>query len=334
MRIAIDAMGGDHAPKEIVIGTEDAARKNSNVTYILYGAEDEIRKYLIDDLSNIEIIHTDEKIESDDDPVRAIRRKKEASMVLAARDVQEGKADALVSCGNTGALVAAGLLVVGRFANVDRPALMSTLPAFSDSRQEFDFLDLGANADAKPVNILQHAILGTHFARDIRGVENPTVGLLNIGTEENKGNDLTKKAYNLLKDEPSINFYGNIEARDLLNGLVDVIVTDGFTGNAVLKTMEGTTSTMKNVIKNAILSGGLKTKVGGFLVKDAISQLGDSLDHNKVGGAILIGVKAPVVKSHGSSKREVVEYTLETTKNILSSGVIDNMAEAFTDQKQ
>ena len=331
MRIAIDAMGGDHAPKEIVIGAENAARNNSDVSYILYGAEDEIRKYLTDDLSNIEIVHTDEKIEADDDPVRAVRRKKEASMVLAARDVQEGRADALMSCGNTGALVAAGLLVVGRFPNVDRPALMSTLPAFSEGRQEFEFLDLGANADAKPVNILQHAVLGTHFARDIRGIQNPTVGLLNIGTEENKGNDLTKKAYDLLKDEPAVNFYGNIEARDLLNGLVDVIVTDGFTGNAVLKTMEGTASTMKNVIKNAVLSGGLKTKLGGYLIKDSLSQLGDSLDHNKVGGAILIGVKAPVLKSHGSSKREVVEYTLGKARDMLVSGVIDNMAGAFAE---
>ncbi|MDO5456886.1 MAG: phosphate acyltransferase PlsX [Atopococcus tabaci] len=331
MRIAIDAMGGDHAPKEIVIGTEYAARNNSDINYVLYGEESEVRKYLTDDLSNIEIIHTNEKIEADDDPVRAVRRKKEASMVLAASDVKEGKADALFSCGNTGALVAAGLLVVGRFPNVDRPALMSTLPAFSGSRQEFEFLDLGANSDAKPVNILQHAILGTHYAKDIRQIENPTVGLLNIGTEENKGNDLNKKAYNLLRDEPSINFYGNVEARDLLNGLVDIIVTDGFTGNAVLKTMEGTTSTMKKVIADAILSGGLKTKLGGFLVKDAISQLGDSLDYDKVGGAILIGVKAPVLKSHGSSKREVVEYTLEKTKNILLSGVIDHMAEAFSE---
>lgn len=331
MRIAIDAMGGDHAPKEIVIGAENAARNNSEVSYILYGAEDEIRKYLTDDLSNIEIVHTDEKIESDDDPVRAVRRKKEASMILAARDVQEGRADALMSCGNTGALVAAGLLVVGRFPNVDRPALMSTLPAFSEGRQEFEFLDLGANADAKPVNILQHAVLGTHFARDIRGIQNPTVGLLNIGTEENKGNDLTKKAYDLLKDEPAVNFYGNIEARDLLNGLVDVIVTDGFTGNAVLKTMEGTASTMKNVIKNAVLSGGMKTKLGGYLIKDSLSQLGDSLDHNKVGGAILIGVKAPVLKSHGSSKREVVEYTLGKARDMLVSGVIDNMAGAFAE---
>lgn len=331
MRIAIDAMGGDHAPKEIVIGAENAARNNSDVSYILYGAEDEIRKYLTDDLSNIEILHTDEKIEADDDPVRAVRRKKEASMVLAARDVQEGRADALMSCGNTGALVAAGLLVVGRFPNVDRPALMSTLPAFSEGRQEFEFLDLGANADAKPVNILQHAVLGTHFARDIRGIQNPTVGLLNIGTEENKGNDLTKKAYDLLKDEPAVNFYGNIEARDLLNGLVDVIVTDGFTGNAVLKTMEGTASTMKNVIKNAVLSGGLKTKLGGYLIKDSLSQLGDGLDHNKVGGAILIGVKAPVLKSHGSSKREVVEYTLGKARDMLASGVIDNMAGAFAE---
>lgn len=331
MRIAIDAMGGDHAPKEIVIGAENAARNNSEVSYILYGAEDEIRKYLTDDLSNIEIVHTDEKIESDDDPVRAVRRKKEASMILAARDVQEGRADALMSCGNTGALVAAGLLVVGRFPNVDRPALMSTLPSFSEGRQEFEFLDLGANADAKPVNILQHAVLGTHFARDIRGIQNPTVGLLNIGTEENKGNDLTKKAYDLLKDEPAVNFYGNIEARDLLNGLVDVIVTDGFTGNAVLKTMEGTASTMKNVIKNAVLSGGMKTKLGGYLIKDSLSQLGDSLDHNKVGGAILIGVKAPVLKSHGSSKREVVEYTLGKARDMLVSGVIDNMAGAFAE---
>ncbi len=330
MKIAIDAMGGDYAPKEVVAGSMQAAEAFQDTTFILYGDQTEIKKYMAKQLSNVEIIHTSEKIEGNDDPVRAVRRKKEASMVMAAQAVKDGEADALYSCGNTGALVASGLLIVGRMPQIDRPALMSTLPSFSKNKEAFDFLDLGANADSKPINIHQHAVMATHYARDIRQIENPTVGLLNIGTEENKGNDLMKKAYHLLLEDKAINFYGNIEARDILNGQVDIVVADGFTGNAVLKTMEGTAMTLGQAMKEQILSSGLKSKLGGYLVKDALKGLADKFDYNQVGAALLIGLQAPVMKSHGSSKAAVVNYTLGKTRQVLNSHMIDHLAESFS----
>lgn len=332
MRIAIDAMGGDFAPKEIVLGCLHAAKDYQDTHFMLYGHEDEIRQFFQDqDLDNIEIIHTTAKVESNDDPVRAVRRKKDASMVMAAQAVKDGQADALFSCGNTGALVASGLLVIGRINQIDRPALMTTLPSFSGQAQASDILDLGANADAKPINVLQHALMASIYAEDIRGIEKPTVGLLNIGTEENKGNDLMKKSYDLLAKDPNLNFYGNIEARDLLNGVVDIIVADGFTGNAVLKTMEGTALTLVSAIKDTILQGNLKTKVGGWMIKDALKTMAKQVDYNQVGGALLIGVQAPVMKSHGSSKAEVVHYCLTNCRNILKANMVSHLIERFSD---
>lgn len=237
MKIAVDAMGGDHAPQAIVEGVMLAKQDFPDVEFLLYGKETEIKKYVTDE-KNITIVHTDEKISSDDEPVKAIRRKKTASMVLAAQAVKNGEADAIFSAGNTGALLAAGLFIVGRIKNVERPGLMSTLPVMGQADGGFDMLDLGANADNKPEHLVQYAVLGSFYAEKVRNVKNPRVALLNNGTEATKGSELTKKAFELLSEEEGINFIGNVEARDLLSGAADVVVTDGFTGNAVLKSIK------------------------------------------------------------------------------------------------
>lgn len=329
MRIAIDAMGGDNAPKVVVEGVEKAAASFPNTTMVIYGAEKQIKKYLTKDLKNIEIMHTDEKIEGDDDPVRSIRRKKNASMVLAARSVKEGENDALFSAGNTGALLAAGTLIVGRIKGIDRPGLMATMVTINDQDDKMLLLDLGANADAKVINLKQYAIMGSFYAEHVNQVKNPRVALLNNGTEEGKGNKLTKEVYDLLKSDEKINFVGNREARDLFNGIADVLVMDGFTGNAVLKSMEGTANAILAGLKKEIKSGGVKEKLGAFLLKDSLSNLSERLDYSRLGGAILLGVKAPVLKTHGSTNQEAVFQTLKQTREILLSEVVKDTNDYF-----
>ncbi|MFP3322130.1 phosphate acyltransferase PlsX [Planococcus sp. SIMBA_160] len=296
MKIAIDAMGGDNAPKEIIEGAKQALEAFSDVEILLYGQQDKIEEY-IKPQDRLTIIHCAEVIESEDDPVRSVRRKKDASMVRMAEAVKEGIADAAVSAGNTGALMSAGLFIVGRIDGVDRPALAPTLPTMDG--KGFLMLDLGANADAKPEHLVQYAIMGSIYAEKVRGIKNPTVGLLNIGTEEKKGNELTKSAFPLLKEAP-VNFIGNVESRDLLNGAADVVVTDGFTGNMVLKTIEGTAMNVFAMIKDVFMAS-TKTKIAAMLVKNDLSSLKGMLDYSEYGGAGLFGLKAPVIKAHGSS---------------------------------
>ena len=309
MKIAVDAMGGDNAPQAIVEGVMLAKQDFPDIEFQLYGKEAEIKKYITDE-KNITIIHTDEKIASDDEPVKAIRRKKTASMVLAAQAVKNGEADAIFSAGNTGALLAAGLFIVGRIKNVERPGLMSTLPVMGEPDKGFDMLDLGANADNKPEHLVQYAVLGSFYAEKVRNVQNPRVGLLNNGTEETKGSELTKKAFELLAADETINFVGNVEARELLNGVADVVVTDGFTGNAVLKSIEGTAMNMMSLLKTAILSEGVKGKMGALLLKNALRGMKDEMDYSKHGGAVLFGLKAPVIKTHGATGPDAVRYTI------------------------
>ena len=329
LRIAIDAMGGDDAPKVIVEGVMLAAEAFPDTTMVLYGHQDEINKYLTKNLSNIEIIHTTEKIAGDDDPVRSIRRKKEASMVLAAQSVKNGENDALFSAGNTGALLAAGTLIVGRIRGIDRPALMSTIMTTNKNRDKMLVLDLGANADTKPENLNQYATIGSFYAKYVNKVDHPTVALLNNGTEDNKGNQVTTAAFDLLKNNENIEFVGNTEARDLFSGVADVLVMDGFTGNAVLKSMEGTALTIMQLLSTSIKEGGVKNKLGGLLLKDSLKEVANSLDYSKLGGAILFGVKAPVMKTHGSTNAEAVFYTLKQTREILQSQVILDVVKNF-----
>ena len=324
MKIAVDAMGGDNAPKAIVEGVMLAKKDFPDIEFQLFGKEDEIRKYLTDE-TNIRIIHTDEKIASDDEPVRAIRRKKTASMVLAAQAVKDGTADAIFSAGNTGALLAAGLFIIGRIKNVERPGLMSTLPVMGQADAGLDMLDLGANADNKAEHLVQYAVLGSFYAEKVRKVEKPRVGLLNNGTEETKGSELTKKAFELLSAETSIHFIGNVEARDLLNGAADVVVTDGFTGNAVLKSIEGTALNLMSLLKKAILAEGVKGKLGALLLKDALHGLKDEMDYSKHGGAVLFGLKAPVIKTHGATGPAAVRYTISQIHAMLETNVVSQL---------
>lgn len=333
MRIAVDAMGGDNAPQAIVEGIMLAQKEYPTIEFQLYGKETEIKKYVTNE-TNIKIIHTDEKITSDDEPVRAIRRKKTASMVLAAKAVKDGEADAIFSAGNTGALLAAGLFIIGRIKNVERPGLMTTMPVLGNPDGGFDFIDMGANADNKPEHILQYAILASYYAKNVRHINNPTVGLLNNGSEATKGSELTKATYELLAAEKEINFIGNVEARDLLTGAADVIVTDGFTGNAVLKSTEGTALALMGVLKESILSAGIKGKIGALLLKDSLKKMKNELDYSSHGGAVLFGLKAPVIKTHGSTGPEAVKYTIRQIHTMLESHVIEDLVQHFEKESQ
>ena len=318
-KIAIDAMGGDNAPQALVEGANQALRDFSDIELVLYGDEAKI-KPLLTATERVSIVHTEEKINSDDEPTRAIRKKKQASMVLAAKAVKDGEADAVLSAGNTGALLAAGFFIVGRIKNIDRPGLLSTLPT-GDGRG-FDMLDLGANAENTPTHLHQYAIMGAYYAENVRGIKRPRIGLLNNGTEESKGDPLRKETYQLLAADPSLNFVGNVEARDLMDGVADVIVTDGFTGNAVLKTMEGTALGLFKQLKTVLGGGGLKAKLGALLLKNDLRGLKKTLDYSDVGGAVLFGLQAPVVKTHGSSDAKAVYSTIRQIRTMLETDVI------------
>ncbi|MGY0837535.1 phosphate acyltransferase PlsX [Aerococcus urinaeequi] len=330
MRIAVDAMGGDNAPKAVVLGGLKAAAERKDVTIMFYGDEEAIKAEIEGTTpENVEIIHAADKILSEDDPVRAVRTKRESSMVMAARAVRNGEADALISAGNTGALLTAGLLVVGRMKGVERPALMAALPNLANIGDSVLLIDCGANAESKASYLNQYAIMATAYARAVLKKANPSVGLLNNGTEENKGNDLTKEAFGLLKANDQINFTGNIESREILNGVSDIVVADGFTGNAVLKSVEGTAAAVMKLVKQAIMDGGISAKLGGLLIKGSLKELMTKIDLDQAGGGILFGVKAPVLKAHGSSNATSVFHTILQAATIVESGIIEELAITF-----
>jgi len=316
MRIAIDAMGGDHAPKSAVLGAIEAVNDFKDIEVLLVGDEKEINQYLTPH-ERISILHTEEQILATDEPVRAVRRKKQASMVLAAQQVADGKADACISAGNTGALMAAGLFVVGRIKGIERPALAPTLPTLNGDG--FVLLDVGANAEARAEHLLQFAIMGSVYAEKVRGIAKPRVGLLNIGTEDKKGNELTKAAFELLKDAP-INFIGNVESRELMNGVADVVVTDGFTGNMVLKTTEGTAMAVFKMLKDELMSN-FKSKLAAATLKPEFKKIKAKMDYSEYGGAALFGLKAPVIKAHGSSDSRAFYSAIRQTKTMVQHDV-------------
>ncbi|WP_210609902.1 phosphate acyltransferase PlsX [Priestia flexa] len=316
MKIAIDAMGGDNAPKTVIEGAELAIQQFKNLHITLVGNEVEIKKYLTNP-ERIKILHTEEVIEATDEPVRAVRRKKNASMVLMATEVAEGRADACISAGNTGALMTAGLFVVGRIKGIERPALAPTLPTLDG--KGFLMLDVGANVDAKPEHLVQYAIMGSVYAEQVRGIRSPKVGLLNVGTEEKKGNELTKQTFKLLQ-ETNINFIGNVESRDLLNGIADVVVTDGFTGNVALKTIEGTALSLFSMLKTELTSS-FKSKVAASVLKPQLKGLKAKMDYSEYGGAGLFGLNAPVIKAHGSSDATAIFNAIKQTVNMVENNV-------------
>ncbi|MCA0969177.1 phosphate acyltransferase PlsX [Halobacillus litoralis] len=320
MKLAIDAMGGDNAPEAIVKGAMLAAKEIKGLELTLIGDEEQIKPHL-NGQSNIEVLHTTEMITSEDEPVRAVRRKKNASMVLMAQEVKEGRADGCISAGNTGALMSAGLFIVGRMNGVDRPALSPTLP--TQDGKGFLMLDVGANVDAKPEHLLQYAVIGSIYAEHVRQIDKPRVGLLNVGTEDGKGSDLTKKAFQLMQDAP-IHFVGNVEARDLLDGVADVVVTDGFTGNIALKTLEGTALAMFSMMKKTFMSS-FKTKIAAGLVKNDLRGLRDQLDYSEYGGAGLFGLAAPVIKAHGSSNDRAIYNAIKQACQIVEFNVTETI---------
>ncbi len=324
MKLAIDAMGGDHAPESIVMGAVQAVSKIDDLSITLIGDEKKINP-LLGDTANISVIHTEEKITSDDEPVKAVRRKKTASMVLMAKEVSEGRADGCISAGNTGALMSAGLFIVGRMKGIDRPALSPTLP--TEDGKGFLLLDVGANVDAKPNHLLQYAIMGSIYSEKVREISSPRVGLLNVGTEDGKGSELTKQVFKLLSDAP-INFIGNVEARDLLTGVADVVVTDGFTGNVTLKTLEGTAMTMFSMMKKTFMSS-FKTKLAAGLVKNDLKQLKDQLDYSEYGGAGLFGLASPVIKAHGSSNERAVYNAIRQACEMIERNVSTTIADTM-----
>lgn len=332
MKIAIDAMGGDHAPKEIVLGAIDAIAEIENLHITLVGDEDKIKEHL-SNTKNISIIHTTEMITGEDEPVRAVRRKKNSSLVLMANEVKEGRADACISAGNTGALMSAGLFVVGRTPGISRPALSPTLPTING--KGFVLLDVGANVDASVNNLVQYAIMGSIYAEKVRSIKNPTVGLLNIGTEDGKGNELTRKTFTELQSAP-INFIGNVEARDLLEGVADVVVTDGFSGNIALKTIEGTAMMVFTLLKETFMSS-FKTKIAASMIKGDLKVMKDKLDYSEYGGAGLFGLSAPVIKAHGSSNRRAIFNAIRQACHMVEFNVtstIEKTIEAMKTEKE
>ena len=324
MKIVIDAMGGDNAPRSTVEGAV-LALKNFPVEIVLTGDKEKIEKALESyeyDKSRLEIIHTTQKIENEDKPVKAIRSKKDSSMVVGLNLVKDKKADGIVSAGNTGALLAGGLFVLGRLKGIDRPALCSYLP----TREGVSILiDAGANADCKPQNILEFGMMGSAYARGVLKLQNPKVGIVNIGAEEGKGNELTKKAYELLKENTiDINFVGNVEARDIPSGDVDVIVCDGFTGNVVLKLTEGVAMTMFSMLKSAFTKNAV-TKLGALLSKGGLMDMKKRLDYKEYGGAPFMGVDGCLIKAHGSSDSKAIMNAVRQAIAFNEGNVLENI---------
>lgn len=329
--IAIDAMGGEKAPEAVIKAVLRVKKELPHTQFILFGDQTKIKSLLDNDISQIEIVNTTEVIKDEDEPVKAIRQKKDSSLVVAAQFVKQGKADALFSMGNTGAILASGIFIIGRIKGVARPGLMPTLPV-KNSDDGFNMIDVGANAKSKPEYLLDWAKMASYYAEKVRGINNPRVGLLNNGAENDKGDDVHQKAYQLLLDS-KLNFIGNIEGNELLDGKADVIATDGFTGNAVLKNIEGTSGVLIHLLKNSLLNNGLFVKLGALMIKRALKGLVSKFDVDKYGGAVLLGVNAPVVKTHGRSGERAVYFTLKQVDKILQEKIIDEFKAEFANKE-
>jgi glycerol-3-phosphate acyltransferase PlsX len=335
--IAIDAMGGDYAPDEIVKGVVTASKKHENLRFYLFGLSEKINPLLAtyeqEEVKNIKVVHAPEVIEMGEEPVRAIRSKKSSSLVLAANSVKDGKSDALFSAGNTGALLAAAIFIIGRIKGVLRPALLTTLPSIKDTSKKWVLMDVGANAENKPSHLYQFGVLANFYAERILKIEKPIVKLLNNGSEEDKGDAVHKEAHQLLKNS-DLNFKGNIEARDLLFGTADIVVSDGFTGNTALKSIEGTALAIFDALGKTIKNGNPATKVGGLLVKPALKEFASILDYNNAGGAVILGVNAPVVKTHGSAKEIAVANTISQIDEMLESNLVEDVKQYVADNEE
>lgn len=320
MRILVDAMGGDRAPEEIVKGAV-AASKELSSEIVLIGNRDKIEPHMEKTGSSLEIIHAEDVITNDEQPVNAIRKKKESSIVKGLRLLKEGKVQAMVSAGSTGALMAGGLFVVGRIEGIDRPAIATVFPTQKDP---VVLLDIGANSEVKPKNLVQFAIMGSIYAEEIIDIQNPTVGLMNIGVEEEKGNSTIKAAYAALKQVETINFVGNIEARDIFDGKVNVVVSDGFTGNIFLKTLEGFGTYIFNRLKAEVKSN-ITYSLGAMLLKPALHKIKASLDYSEYGGAMFLGIDGVLVKCHGSSDSKAIANGIKAAYKFAKANVSEKL---------
>ncbi len=327
MLILVDAMGGDNAPREIVHGCMDAINEHDDFDILLVGDKDKINSILKEkDFSNkrLDVYHATEAITNEDSPVKAIKRKKDSSIVVGLEMLKDKKADAFLSAGNTGALMAGSKIILGMIEGVDRPALMSFLPT---SKGLSVIVDAGANTMCKPGNLLQFGVMGSLYISEVFGVKNPKVGIVNVGAEENKGNDLVKSSYTMLK-QANINFIGNIEGRQVLDGDADVIVCDGFVGNVLIKTLEGAAGYLFGSIKD-IFNKNFLTKISALLVKKELKNFKKHMDYTEYGGVPLLGVNGKVIKAHGSSNAKAIKNAVIRAKSYVKSNVLEQIREDF-----
>ena len=336
MIILLDAMGGDNAPDANIKGAVKAIN-DIEAEVCLIGNKEIINSkikefYGKNDIKEISpklsIYHTTETIEMCDIPTQAIKHKKDSSMVVGFRLLKEGKGDVFISAGNSGALLTGATLLVGRIKGIDRPAIAGILPSY---KGRLMLMDCGANTNCKPINLLQFAQMATIYNRNTFGIEHPTVGLLNIGTEETKGNDLVKESYQLLKEkaeELDINFVGNVEGRDAFSGKLDILIADGYTGNVFLKTVEGIGKLVKRTLSESIKKN-IFTTIGAIPALPAINSLKKAMDYKEYGGALFLGVKKPVVKAHGSSDAKVFEFTIKQAEQFVRNKAVEKMIEEF-----
>ncbi len=322
MKIAVDVMGTDYGPAEIIKGVLQAVAEYG-CDVVLVGDQDGSRGELAtepqENNTKVTLHHASQVIEMKDHPGISVRKKKDASIVVATRLLREKECDALISSGSTGAAVASALFGLGRIPGIERPAIATVIPNLKGATV---LVDSGAVVDAKPEVLVQSAIMGSVYAELQLGLKEPRVGLLNIGEEETKGNEQCLATYPLLKKDPHINFIGNVEGRDINKGTVDVVVCDGFVGNVVLKSMEGLAKALMQMVKETLMDSGLLTKLGALLVKSALSKLGRRIDVSEYGGALLMGVKAPFIICHGNSKAKDIKSALRVAKELTEKDVV------------
>lgn len=307
--IALDAMGGDHAPAEMVKGAVDAVEKEPSMKVFLVGREEVIERELAKypyNKAQIEVVPASEVIETAEPPVNAIRKKKDSSIVVGMKMVKEGKADAFVSAGSSGAILVGGQVLIGRIKGVERPPLASLIPTKNGVTL---LLDCGANVDARPSHLVQFAKMGSIYMEHVLGVARPKVGIVNIGAEEEKGNALVKETFPLLKEQKELHFIGSVESREIPHGQADVVVCEAFTGNVILKLYEGLGAVLIGKVKEGLMST-LRSKVGAYLIKPALKKTLKAFDASEYGGAPLLGLNGLAVKTHGSARAKEVSNTL------------------------
>ena len=326
--VALDAMGGDNAPGQIVKGAVDAVNIDNEIFVYLVGRQElineELSKYTYNK-EQIEVVDARDVIETGEAPVMAVRRKKDSSLVKALTMVKEKKADAFVSAGSSGAILVGGQVIVGRLKGVERPPMAPLIPT---AKGVSLIVDSGANVDSRATFLVQWAKMGSIYMENVLGIKNPKVAIVNVGVEEEKGNQLVKEAYPMLKECKDINFVGSIEARDIPNGNADVIVCDAFVGNVILKLYEGLGKTLIGKVKGAMMSS-LKTKIGALLIKGALKDTMKSFDATEYGGAPLIGLNGLVVKTHGNAKAKEIKNSLIQCKKFKESNISEKIMESI-----